>query len=86
MAGPGSGDDLGSHRFPAEIVATITMHGDAVSYSCLPMEKPKRTIWIPLDADLATALAERGELLSLQVNRAVRNELTRPRPPLTSDN
>ncbi len=57
-----------------------------MSYSGQPMEKPKRTIWVPLDADLATALAERGELLSLQVNRAVRNELTRPRRPLASDN
>lgn len=62
------------------------MHGAAVSYALVPMEKPKRTIWIPLDADLATALAERGELLSLQVNQAVRNELTRPQRPLTSDN
>ncbi|MEZ5410251.1 MAG: hypothetical protein R2761_19630 [Acidimicrobiales bacterium] len=50
------------------------------------MEKPKRTIWIPLDADLASELAARGGVLSLQVNQAVRNELRRPVRPHTSDN
>lgn len=67
-------------------MATIAMHGVAVSYALPPMGKPKRTIWIPLDADLATALAARGGVLSRQVDQAVRNELTRPARPVTSDN
>ena len=70
----------------AGIVATITMPGAAVSYALPPMGKPKRTIWIPLDADLATALQQRGGLLSLQVDQAVRNELTRPQRSRVSDN
>ncbi|MDH4364272.1 MAG: hypothetical protein OEY41_15700 [Acidimicrobiia bacterium] len=65
---------------------TITIDGAAVSYSGQPMEKPKRTIWIPLDADLASELAARGGVLSLQVNQAVRNELSRSVRPATSDN
>jgi hypothetical protein len=50
------------------------------------MEKRKRTIWIPLDVDLASRLEARGGPLSSQVDEAVRNELTRPHPSLTSQN
>jgi hypothetical protein len=50
------------------------------------MAKRKRTIWIPLDVDLASKLEARGEPLSSQVDRAVRSQLTQPDPSLTSPN
>jgi hypothetical protein len=48
------------------------------------MANGKRTVWVPLDHDLAAALRARTDApISAQVNEAVRHELSRRSPDST---